>query len=48
MPYAQIADRMRRQDRATVLAGAGALGLAGLVAAGVRSAASRGMTGGKA
>lgn len=33
MPYAQIPDRIRRQDRATALAAAGALGLAAALAA---------------
>ena len=41
MPYAQIPERMRRQDRATALAAAGATGLAGLLAAGVSAAARR-------
>jgi len=38
MPYAQIPDRMRRQDRATALAAAGAAGAAGL--AGLLAAAA--------
>ncbi|MBO0803413.1 MAG: FAD-dependent monooxygenase [Nocardiopsaceae bacterium] len=38
MPYSRIRDRMRRQDRATVLAAAGVAGLAGLLAAGARGA----------
>ena len=44
VPYAQIPDRIRRQDRAMALAAAGALGLAGL-AAGLTAAASRAMRG---
>ena len=42
MPYAQIPARMRRQDRATVLAAAGLTGAAGLLAAAVRGGARRG------
>jgi kynurenine 3-monooxygenase len=44
MPYAQIPDRMRRQDRAMALAAAGAagaLGLAGLLTVGASAAARR-------
>jgi hypothetical protein len=41
MPYAQIPDRMRRQNRATALAAAGAVGMAGLLAAGASAVARR-------
>jgi len=41
MPYAQIPERMRRQERATALAAAGAAGLAGLLAACVSTAGRR-------
>jgi kynurenine 3-monooxygenase len=37
IPYAQIAGRMRRQDRATALLAGGALGAAGLLAVAARS-----------
>lgn len=41
MPYAQIPDRMRRQDRATALAAAGAAGAAGLAGLLATAALSR-------
>ena len=41
IPYARIPDRMRRQDRATVLLAGGALGAGGLLAAAARSLARR-------
>jgi len=41
MPYAQVPGRMRRQDRATALVAAGAVGAAVLVAAAVSSLARR-------
>ena len=41
VPYAQIRDRIRRQDRAAALAAAGALGLAGLAATLGAAASSR-------
>jgi kynurenine 3-monooxygenase len=40
VPYAQIPDRIRRQDRAMALAAAGALGLGGAAVA-LAAAASR-------